>query len=105
MVPRGLPFGGVPRGSAPWSGSGAKPRVYPYPDDRPLGPVTAREFSPQMPPVPDLSRLIPLSARVVLDVGCGAGEVGAAYRRLNPNARLLAIDRDLAMLAAASAHY
>jgi SAM-dependent methyltransferase len=58
-----------------------------------------------MPPVPDLSRLIPLSARVVLDVGCGAGEVGAAYRRLNPNARLLAIDRDLAMVAAASAHY
>jgi SAM-dependent methyltransferase len=58
-----------------------------------------------MPPVPDLSRLIPLSARVVLDVGCGKGEVGAAYRRLNPNARLLAIDRDLSMVAAASAHY
>jgi hypothetical protein len=58
-----------------------------------------------MPPVPDLSRLIPLSARVVLDIGCGKGELGAAYRRLNPNARLLAIDNDPAMLAAAHAHY
>jgi SAM-dependent methyltransferase len=58
-----------------------------------------------MPPVPDLSRLIPLSARVVLDVGCGAGELGSAYRRLHPNARLLAIDSDPAMVAAASRHY
>ena len=58
-----------------------------------------------MPSVPDLSRLIPLSARVVLDVGCGLGAIGAAYRRLNPNARLLAIDSDPAMVAAAGAHY
>ena len=58
-----------------------------------------------MPPVPDLSRLIPLSARVVLDIGCGRGELGAAYRRLNPNARLLALDSDPAMVAAARAHY
>ena len=58
-----------------------------------------------MPPAPDLSRLIPLSARVILDVGCGTGVLGAAYRRLNPNARLLAIDRDPAMVAAARAHY
>jgi SAM-dependent methyltransferase len=58
-----------------------------------------------MPPVPDLSRLIPLSAQVVLDVGCAAGEVGASYRRLNPNARLLAIDSDPDMVAAARVHY
>ncbi len=58
-----------------------------------------------MPPVPDLSRLIPLSARVVLDVGCGTGRLGAAYRRLNPNARLLAIDNDPAMAAAAREHF
>jgi SAM-dependent methyltransferase len=58
-----------------------------------------------MPPLPDLSRLIPLSARVVLDVGCGRGELGAAYRRLNPNARLLAIDNDPAMVSAAREHY
>ena len=58
-----------------------------------------------MPPEPELSRLIPLSARVVLDVGCGRGEVGAAYRRLNPNARLLALDNDPAMVAAAHEHY
>jgi SAM-dependent methyltransferase len=58
-----------------------------------------------MPPVPDLSRLIPLSARVVLDAGCGAGDLGLRYRRLNPNARLLAIDSDAEAVAAARAHY
>ncbi len=58
-----------------------------------------------MPPVPDLSRLIPVSARVVLDIGCGRGELGAAFRWLNPNARLLAIDNDPAMVSAARAHY
>jgi hypothetical protein len=58
-----------------------------------------------MPSVPDLSRLIPLSARTVLDAGCGDGSTGRAYRRLNPNARLLAIDHDPAMITAARAFY
>jgi SAM-dependent methyltransferase len=42
----------------------------------------------------DLLERIPLSAGVVLDVGCGTGALGAAYRRLNPRARLLGIDKD-----------
>jgi SAM-dependent methyltransferase len=58
-----------------------------------------------MPSVSDLSRLVPLSARVVLDAGCGQGDLGANYRRLNPNARLLAIDNDPGMVAAARHHY
>ena len=58
-----------------------------------------------MPPVPDLSRLIPLSAQVVLDVGCGNGDLAAAYRRLNPGARLLGLDRDPGRIATARAHY
>jgi SAM-dependent methyltransferase len=58
-----------------------------------------------MLPLPDLSRLIPLSARTVLDAGCGDGALGRAYRRLNPNARLLGIDHDAEMAAAARAHY
>ena len=58
-----------------------------------------------MQPVHDLTRLIPLSARTVLDVGCGTGEIGAGYRRLNPNARLLALDNDPAMVEAARPHY
>ncbi|HEX3996127.1 MAG TPA: class I SAM-dependent methyltransferase, partial [Acetobacteraceae bacterium] len=53
----------------------------------------------------DLSRFIPLSARVVLDIGCGDGSLGLAYRRLNPNARLLGIDIDPAMVAVAHEHY
>jgi SAM-dependent methyltransferase len=58
-----------------------------------------------MLPMSDLSRLVPLSARVVLDVGCGEGVLGQAYRRLNPNARLLGIDIDPAMVAASRIHY
>ena len=36
----------------------------------------------------------PARRRRLLDVGCGAGSLGAAYRRLNPRARLLGIDMD-----------
>lgn len=45
-------------------------------------------------PNTDLLDRIPLDARVVLDVGCGAGALGAAYRRLNPRARVLGIEQD-----------
>jgi 2-polyprenyl-3-methyl-5-hydroxy-6-metoxy-1,4-benzoquinol methylase len=47
-------------------------------------------------PNSDLLERIPLDAAVVLDVGCGAGSLGAAYRRFNPRARLLGIDMDSA---------
>jgi SAM-dependent methyltransferase len=42
----------------------------------------------------DLLERIPLSASVVLDVGCHTGALGAGYRRFNPRARLLGIDKD-----------
>ena len=45
-------------------------------------------------PNPDLLERIPLTARVVLDVGCGAAALSAAYRKRNPRARLLGIDKD-----------
>ncbi len=56
----------------------ANPRVTSYPDL----------------PNPDLLDRIPLDARIVLDVGCAAGALGAAYRQLNPRARLLGIEQD-----------
>lgn len=40
---------------------------------------------------PDLLSRIPLSARTVLDVGCGTGTLTAAYRAMNPHARLLGL--------------
>jgi len=53
----------------------------------------------------DLLARIPLDARRVLDVGCGAGALGAAFRRRNPTARLEAIEPDPALAALAAAHY
>ena len=45
-------------------------------------------------PNPDLLERIPLTARVVLDVGCGNAALSGAYRKRNPRARLLGIDND-----------
>ena len=55
-------------------------------------------------PDPELLRRIPLSARTILDVGCGASALTAAYRLMNPTARLLGIDNDPAAAASASVH-
>jgi trans-aconitate methyltransferase len=48
-------------------------------------------------PNPDILERIPLTARVVLDVGCGSAALSAAYRKRNPRARLLGIDKDPAL--------
>src|ERR1700712_5595282 len=45
---------------------------------------------------------IPLSAHTILDVGCGSGELAAAYHRMNPKARLLGIEVDPAAAALAT---
>nr|WP_294508640.1 methyltransferase domain-containing protein [uncultured Rhodopila sp.] len=42
----------------------------------------------------DLLDRIPLAARSILFAGCGDGGLAAAYRRLNPAARLLGLDPD-----------
>jgi glycosyltransferase involved in cell wall biosynthesis len=59
--------------------------------------------SPNEPlaPVTDLLQRIPLATRVVLDVGCGRGDLLGAYHRMNPNARLLGIEPDPAAAAIA----
>lgn len=53
---------------------------------------------------PDLLNRIPLAARVVLDVGCGEGALAAAYRRMNPTARLLGLEPDAHAAAVARTH-
>ncbi len=45
---------------------------------------------------PDLLDRIPLDARVVLDVGCASGALGAEYKRRNPRARYLGVESDAA---------
>jgi SAM-dependent methyltransferase len=52
----------------------------------------------------DLLQRIPLSARTILDVGCGEGTLLAAYRPMNPKARLLGIDLDPDAASRAAAH-
>ncbi len=51
---------------------------------------------------PELIDRIPLTARTVLDVGCGSGALGLEYKRRNPHARYFGIelDPDAAHLAA-----
>jgi glycosyltransferase involved in cell wall biosynthesis len=46
------------------------------------------------PSVADVLRLIPLSTRVLLDVGCGRGELGMRFRPLSPTTRLLGLATD-----------
>ena len=55
-------------------------------------------------PLSDLLPLVPLSAHTILDAACGDGGLAAAYRPLNPRARLLGIDRDPAAVALAVRH-
>jgi SAM-dependent methyltransferase/glycosyltransferase involved in cell wall biosynthesis len=53
---------------------------------------------------PGLLGRIPLGVRLVLEIGCGAGVVGAALRRRDPGARLVGTEADPALAAAARAH-
>ncbi len=55
-------------------------------------------------PADELLPHIPLSARTILLVGCGNGELVAAYRRLNPKACLLGIETDPVAAALAGSH-
>ena len=53
----------------------------------------------------DLLERIPLDTSIVLDVGCGTGSLASAYRRLNPRARLLGVDKDPAAAAIAAQRF
>ena len=63
---------------------------------------------PHAVPLPsvDLLQRIPLSARTILDVGCGQGEFGAAFKRLSPRTRVFGLTDDpiAATLAAEHLH-
>ena len=60
-------------------------------------------MQPHVPIAALLSR-IPLSARTIIMVGCGDGQLAASYRRMNPRARLLGIEPDPLAAGQAAAH-
>ena len=55
-------------------------------------------------PNPDLLYRIPLTARTVLDVGCNTGALGAAYRQMNPAARIYGIAQRIIVCMRWSGH-
>jgi SAM-dependent methyltransferase len=56
------------------------------------------------PDASDLLSRIPLSARTVLDVGCGTGTLAAVYRAVNPRVRMLGIEVDPIAAAVTAPH-
>ena len=52
----------------------------------------------------DLLRLIPPDAQFVLEAGCGAGALAAAYRRINPRVSYLGIEKNAEAAAVAVAN-
>ena len=41
---------------------------------------------------PDLLHRIPVTAEAVLEIGCGSGALGEAYKRINPTATYIGVE-------------
>jgi tRNA G46 methylase TrmB len=51
---------------------------------------------------PDLLQRIPVTARAVLEVGCGAGALGAAFKAINPSCVYVGLEQEEAAAAMAA---
>ena len=71
--------------------------------DVPLDPELVERY-PDIPN-PDLLARIPMYANAILDVGCGTGALGRAFRAINPKALLFGIERNPRVAAVAAQRY
>ena len=53
---------------------------------------------------PDLLQRIPVTARTVLEVGCGGGALGAAFKAINPDCNYIGIEQEPEAARRARAH-
>lgn len=52
----------------------------------------------------NLLNLLPADAEIILEIGCGAGAMGAQYKRINPFGQYMGIEADLSNKEVAASH-
>ena len=76
-------------------------------EDRPDWVEPASSPAVQHPDLanPDLLRRIPVYAEAILDVGCGTGALGQAFRSINPKTLIFGMERDPTAASIAAERY